>query len=148
MFRECNGHSLGGVILVMSSSTGLFDLLTQKMSYLNQKQSVLAENVANTDTPGYKQLELKPFTFGDALKQADVGMAVTDPRHIVPASMAGSNSKTTQSKDTEVSATGNSVDVEGQMMEVSKTAADYQTMTAIYHKMAGLLKIAIKGSST
>jgi len=131
-----------------SSVSGLIDLLTQKMSYLNQKQAVLAENVANVDTPNYKQLELKPFTFGDALKQASVGMTVTDPRHITPASMAGANAHTIQSKDTETTASGNSVDIETQMMEVSKTNADYQTMASIYHKMTGLVKIAIKGSAT
>ncbi|MGB9152306.1 MAG: flagellar basal body rod protein FlgB [Alphaproteobacteria bacterium] len=131
----------------MSSSVpGLFDLLQQKMSYLNQKQGVLAENVANADTPGYKQLELKPFAA--ALQQASIGMTVTDPRHIVPASMAGVNAKSFASKGTEVSPTGNSVDIEDQMMEVSKTAMDYQSATSMYHKMIGLLKIAIKGSST
>jgi len=131
-----------------SSVAGIFDLLTAKMSYLNQKQGVLAENVANTDTPGYKQLELQAFTFGDAMKQANIGMTVTDPRHIVPASMAGVNAKTIESKDTDVSPSGNSVDLEGQMMEVSKTAIDYQKVTSVYHKMLGLMKIAIKGTST
>jgi flagellar basal-body rod protein FlgB len=131
-----------------SSISGLFDLLTQKMSYLNQKQAVIAENVANVDTPGYKQLELKAFSFGDALKQAGSSMATTDPRHIVPASMAGTNAQTVKSKDTEVLPSGNTVDIEQQMAEVSKTSVDYQTMTAIYHKMTGLFKIAIKGSST
>jgi flagellar basal-body rod protein FlgB len=131
-----------------SSVSGLFDLLTQKMSYLNQKQGVLAENVANVDTPGYKQLEMQPFTFGDAMRQASIGMAVTDPHHIVPASMAGVNAKTFASKNGEVSPSGNSVDIESQMMEVSKTAVDYQTMTSIYHKMTGLFKISIKGSSS
>jgi flagellar basal-body rod protein FlgB len=131
-----------------SSVSGILDLLTQKMSYLNQKQGVLAENVANVDTPGYRQLDIKPFTFSDAMRQADIGMAVTDPRHIVPASMAGVNAQTSIAKDTEVSPSGNSVDLENQMMEISKTAVDYQTMTSIYHKMTGLFKIAIKGSST
>lgn len=132
-----------------SSVSGLFDLLTQKMSYLNQKQGVLAENVANADTPNYKQLELQPFSFADAMQQANtMGMTVTDPRHIIPAGMAGVNAKTLQSKGTDVTPSGNSVDVEDQMMEISKTAVDYQTMTAIYHKMTGLFKIAIKGSSS
>jgi flagellar basal-body rod protein FlgB len=131
-----------------SSVSGLLDILTQKMSYLSQKQGVLAENIANADTPGYRQLEVKAFTFGDALRQADIGMAVTDPRHIIPASMAGVNAKTTQSKNTDVSPSGNSVDIEDQMMEISKTSLDYGAMTAIYHKMAGLFKIAIKGSSS
>ena len=130
-----------------SSVSGLFDLLTQKMSYLTQKQAVLAENVANADTPKYKQLELKPFSFGDALKQASDTMAATDPRHILPATMAGANAQTVKSKDTEELPSGNTVDIERQMMEVSKTSVDYQTMTSIYHKMIGLIKISVKGSS-
>ena len=131
-----------------ANDSGLIALLTQKMSYLNQKQAVLAENVANVDTPGYKQLQIAPFSVGDAMRQANIGMQVTDPRHIVPASMAGVNAKTSVSKDTEVSASGNSVDMEHQMMEISKTSIDYQTVTSLYHKMTGLFKIAIKGSSS
>ena len=132
----------------MSSVSGIFDLLAQKMSYLNQKQGVLAENIANVDTPGYRELELKPFSFADAMKKADMGMTVTDARHIVPAAMAGVNAKTSVAKGNEVQPNGNSVNLEGQMMEVSKTAADYQTVVAIYHKMTGLFKIAAKGSSS
>ena len=130
-----------------SNISGLFDTLTQKLSWLNQKQAVLAENVANANTPGYKQLDVTPLSFGDAMKQANVGMTVTDPRHIVPASMAGVNAKTFQSKDTAVSLSGNSVDIEQQMTEVSKTSVDYQTMTAVYHKMLALMKISIKGNA-
>ncbi len=131
-----------------SSISGIFDLLSQKMSYLNHKQGVIAENIANVDTPGYKQLELKSFSFNAALKQASSTMATTDARHILPASMAGANSGTVQSKDTDVQLSGNSVDLEQQMAEVSKTSMDYQTVTALYKKMTGLFKIAIKGSST
>lgn len=127
---------------------GLFDLLTQKMSYLNQKQAVLAENVANVDTPGYKELSLKPFTFSDAMKQADMGMAVTDPRHIVPANMAGTNAKTFKTKGNDVQSNGNSVNLEGQLSEESKTSGDFQLAAAVYHKMVGLMKIAVKGSSS
>jgi flagellar basal-body rod protein FlgB len=131
-----------------SSIAGLLDLLTQKMSYLNQKQAVLAENVANVDTPNYKELQIKPFSFGEAMRQADVGMTTTDPHHIIPASMAGVNAHTYKAKDSEILPSGNSVDIEDQMMEISKTSADYQTVASIYHKMTGLFKIAIKGSSS
>jgi flagellar basal-body rod protein FlgB len=139
---------LAGGVSMSSSISGLLDVIAQKMSYLTQKQSVLAENVANADTPGYKQLDMQPFTFGDAMRQTNVGMTTTDPRHIVPASMAGVNAKTFAVKGGETLASGNSVDLEDQMMAVSKTGADYQTMTSIYHKMAGMFKIAIKSNST
>ena len=130
-----------------TSNPGLMDLLARRMAYLNQRQAVLAENVANVDTPKYKARDLAPFTFGDALKQANVGMSVTDPRHIVPASMAGVNGKTIDAPTIETLPSGNSVDIEQQMMEVSKTSVDYQTTTSIYKKIGGLFKIALKGSA-
>jgi len=131
-----------------TNSPGLVGLLLQKMAYLNQRQSVLAENVANADTPGYAARDLAPFTFGDAMKQANMTMATTDARHIVPASMAGVNSKSVKARGYETVPTGNTVDVEAQMMEVSKTAIEYKEITSLYHKIGGLFKIALKGSSS
>ncbi len=125
---------------------GLHELLKERMAYLNQRQAVLAENVANADTPGYKARDLAPFSFGDAMKQA-IGMSVTNPNHIIPASMAGANARSIKEDSIEVLPTGNSVDLEQQMMDVSKTAVDYQGMTSIYKSIGNMLKIALKGSS-
>jgi len=122
-------------------------LLTQKMAYLNQRQAILAENVANASTPGYEARDLTPFTFADAMKQANVGMATTDPKHIIPASMAGVNAKTVKA-GYDVSYSGNAVDMEQEMMKVSKTGIDYQAVTQIYHSVRSLFNIAIKGSSS
>jgi flagellar basal-body rod protein FlgB len=127
------------------SGDSLMRLLTQKMAYLNQRSSVLAENVANANTPAYKAKDLAPFTFGDALNQT-VGMTVTDPKHIVPASMAGTNAKTVKTKSFETLPSGNSVDLEQQMMQVSETSVNYQTVTSIYKQITSWFRIAVKGS--
>lgn len=128
------------------STPDVSQLIERRMAYLNQRQAVLAENVANADTPGYKARDLAPLTFDNALKQASVGMTVTDPKHIVPASMSGVNAKTINQESSEVLPSGNSVDVEQQMMEVSKTAVDYQGLTAIDHALGSMAKMALKGS--
>ena len=116
------------------------------MGYLNQRQAVLAENVANADTPGYKARDLAPLTFDDALKQASVGMAITDPKHILPAVDGGRECQNGESGDCEVLPSGNSVDLSQQMMEVSKTAVDYQGLVPIYHALGSMVKMAIKGT--
>ncbi len=131
-----------------TTSPDLNTLLVQRMAYLNQRQSVLAENVANSDTPNYKARDVTAFTFGDALKKASIGMSVTDPHHIVPASMAGVNTKTVKAPGGEVLPKGNNVDVEQQMMEVSKTAVDYQGITALYRSIGELFNLALKGTKT
>lgn len=125
------------------TTSGILGLMSSKMSYLGQKQAVQAENVANADTPAYKAKEIVPFTFENAMREVKSGMAVTDPRHIVPASMAGVNAGTKKAQSFETVPSGNSVDLEQQMMEVSKTTLEYQADAAIYQKFMSLLRSAI-----
>lgn len=124
----------------------LINLLMQKMDYLRQRQSVLAENVANASTPNYKGKDLEPFTFTDALKASQVSMTSTHANDIMPSSMAGVNAHTVRNKPFETLPSGNTVDLEQEMMKVSETSVDYQAATSIYHKMTEMLRIAVKGS--
>lgn len=125
------------------NNPGVIDLLLKKMSYLNKSQIVHAENVSNANTPGYKSMDVKPFTFGDALKQANVDMATTNPRHIIPASLAGVDGVGVRSKSTGPQDSG---DIEFETMKVSQAAQDYQMITSVYRKLTGLFKIALKGN--
>lgn len=123
---------------------GVVGVMRSKLSYLGQRQAVLAQNVANANTPGYKAKELAPFTsFADTLKGVSAGMSVTNANHITPASMAGVNAATKKMEPFEVVPSGNSVDLEQQMMEVSKTAVEYQADTSILHKFLALFRMAI-----
>ncbi len=124
---------------------GILSLMSQKLSYLGQKQAVFAQNVANADTPGYKAKETVPFTtFAETLKSASGNMSVTNSKHIVPASMTSANAAAKKMASFETVPTGNSVDLEQQMMETSKTAVEYQADASIYHKFLALLRMATK----
>ncbi len=125
------------------TDSGLLRLMTEKMSYLGQRQAVLAQNVANVNTPEYKAKDLEVFSFEKALKETNGGMTVTNERHIVPANMAGVNAATKKARTYETVPSGNSVEIEQQMMEVSKTAVDYQAVAGIYHKIMGMFRTAI-----
>ncbi|MGE0108719.1 MAG: flagellar basal body rod protein FlgB [Bdellovibrionales bacterium] len=123
---------------------GVMSLLSDKMTYLGQKLSVYGQNVANADTAGYKAKDLKPFVpFSQALNEASRGMKVTDDKHIVPASMAGANAGTKKARSFETVPSGNSVDLEQQMMQVSSTTIDYQATVSIYQKMLSMMKLAV-----
>ena len=45
----------------------LFAMLKSRMGYLSQRQKVIAQNVANADTPGYRPSDLKPYSFQASL---------------------------------------------------------------------------------
>ena len=51
----------------------LFSMLKGRLSYLNQRQQVISQNVANSDTPGYTPNDLKPFTIEDATTTLALG---------------------------------------------------------------------------
>ena len=131
---------------MVSANTDLMDLLAKKMSYLNKAVEVHAQNVANANTPGYKSLEVEPFSFGDALKQVSTTMMVTDPRHIVPASLADSNTTGVRVAKKAKSGDSDSQDMEQESMKVSQTGIEYQLVTSIYKKISSFFRLALKGS--
>ena len=53
---------------VNMSDMPLLAMLKQRMSWLSARQNVLAQNVANADTPGYTARYLKPINFEDILQ--------------------------------------------------------------------------------
>lgn len=121
--------------------------LRERMSWLNARQSLLSQNVANADTPGYAARDLKPLDFESELRRqqpaAFAGMAVTDAKHI-PVSVSGPE----QSEDgtvtkTETTETGNSVSLEEEMMKVADTQAQYQAAANLYSKAVGMMRTAI-----
>lgn len=126
------------------ADSGILSLMKDKMSYLGQKSAVLAQNVANANTPGYKAKEIAGFTtFAQEMERASNTMNVTSDKHIVPAGMSGVNATTKRMKSFEVLPSGNSVDLEQQMMEVSATTIEYQADTSIYQKFMNLFRIAL-----
>jgi flagellar basal-body rod protein FlgB len=129
----------------------LMTMLKQRMGWLSARQNVLAQNVANVDTPGYMARDLKPINFADVLKGASAspqfggGMTVTDPRHITLTPSASSDFADASSPDAEANPTGNTVSLEQEMIRVSDTQAEYQAASNLYAKAIGMMKTAIGG---
>jgi len=127
----------------------LLSMLKTRMSWLNQRQDVLTENVANADTPGYAAQDLKQLDFADALRntsgpsQAASQLVVTDPRHIALPSASQASFESVEASDTEASPNGNSVSLEQEMIKVSDTQAQFQAATNLYSKAMSMMRTAI-----
>jgi len=102
----------------------LFEALTKRMTWLTQRQTVLAENVANANTPGYAAKDLKEPDFKTLIGQGSHGiqLAATQSGHIAPA--AAQRDFGLSKVVTEQSIDGNGVSIEEQMMKVSSNASD------------------------
>ncbi|MGQ9365873.1 flagellar basal body rod protein FlgB [Azospirillum sp. A39] len=127
------------------NNLALYKLLTRKMDWLTQRQGTLSQNVANADTPDYRPNDLRPFSFRDALADSRrLQASTTNATHLQGTVPAGGLAKEQRVRNPyETAPDGNAVVLEEQLMKVSQTAMDYQTMTNLYRKQIAMLKMAL-----
>ena len=131
---------------------GLFQALGAKMDYLNQRQSVIAQNIANADTPGYRPQDLTEVDFSSMLGASaqtggqdlpSVTLSATNGQHLGAAGQSV-NIKTHNQRETyEVAPSGNAVVIEEQLINAGQNVMDYNLMLNVYQKQVGLIRTAI-----
>lgn len=139
-------------------NVGLFAALGAKMDYLNHRQTIISQNIANASTPNYVPKDLKGADFRamvDSLnldrsqQSAAQGPSRTDMMHMSSggADLAAGNSKVKgQETAYEVSPDGNAVVIEEQMIKASENVADYNLMTNLLRRNVGMVRMAIQGT--
>ncbi|MEQ8345254.1 MAG: flagellar basal body rod protein FlgB [Sneathiellaceae bacterium] len=115
----------------------------RRLNWLNKRQSVLAENIANANTPNYRASDLQPQSFKE-LMRGDLDRISLNKTHDSHATgtLQGENGGT-RVKGFEVLPSGNSVNLEAEIVKVAETQINYQAITGLYRKQMGLLKIAL-----
>ncbi len=130
----------------------LVDALKTKMRWNEARQSVLAENVANVDTPKYQGKDLKAPDFSSLMTTtgvvaphlAPVTIAMTTPGHMAGREVDGADGFSLGKKgDFEVRPNGNAVDLEGEMVKSSDNQVNFQAVSSLYQKSLDMLKEAI-----
>ena len=123
----------------------ILSMLTKKMSWLNERQRVLAQNIANADTPGFRPNDLKNVDFARAVSALDrkLTVAATAQSHIKPRIGNAEWRSEEVKKPFEVAPAGNAVVLEEEVMKVAETQADYQLITNLYKKNVGFIKAAL-----
>jgi flagellar basal-body rod protein FlgB len=122
-------------------------VLRTKMQWHQQRQRVLAENIANSDTPNFKPRDLVEPKFNSSSPATPgttagaLALARTDPGHMT--AVGGDTTFVDQKSFYETRPAGNSVSMEDEMMKVAANQMDYQAATTLYSKSLGLLKTAI-----
>ena len=107
----------------------LNQLAAQRVGYLSSRQTLIAGNVANANTPGYKALDLKPFSA--TLQETAVSMSVTNPAHLTPTAQELDPPKKREESDANATVSGNSVDVEDELVKLGEVSRDYSMATGV-----------------
>lgn len=121
-------------------------LMKGHMKYMTKRQEVLAHNIANIDTPGFKARDLKKVDFGEMANasSAQLDMLVTSPHHLDGSLVSGSG-RFGSEKDRntfEISPTQNNVVLEDQMGKISDTGAQFQMSSTLMRKFTQLYRKA------
>jgi len=126
----------------------ILSMLRTRLQWSQERQRVLAENVANADTPSYRARDLTPPKFATptavaAAPLSTVSLALTESGHIAANGQNDTPFKTKSEGNYEVRPTGNAVNLEQEMMKVAANQMDYQAVTALYVRSLGLIKTAL-----
>jgi flagellar basal-body rod protein FlgB len=128
----------------------ILSMLKSRMFWHEERQKVLAENVSNSDTPGYRARDLSPLKFNEQVMAASqpvqlVSLDRTASGHIAGSALSsgGSQFRSEARQGYEVRPTGNAVSLEDEMMKVASNQMDYQAATALYTRSLALLKSAM-----
>ena len=121
----------------------LLTLASRKSAWLAARQATVADNIANMNTPGYRQKDLNPFS--DVLAQTSLQMASTDAGHL-PGTDAGASNPATSDEDGgfEVTESGNTVGMETQLDKAGDISRDYALTTNIVRSFHALLMASLK----
>jgi flagellar basal-body rod protein FlgB len=125
---------------------GLLDLAERRLAWADRRQAVLAQNIANANTPGFKPHDLQSFaaTLGDASVVAPVR---TQPNHLAGTAGPMAPNEVVDRTHTQ-SPDGNAVALDEQIMKVAETDTTHSLVTTIYRAYIGMFNTALGRTSS
>ncbi|MBW8909555.1 flagellar basal body rod protein FlgB [Mesorhizobium sp. RCC_202] len=120
----------------------LFDLATRQSQWLAVRQSAIASNIANANTPGYTANDVEPFE--KVLDRTAVKLAATAPGHLgAEAANAGFNVKP-EDPTGAIMPSKNTVVLEDQLMKAGEVRRSFELNTAIVKAFHSMMSMVVK----
>jgi flagellar basal-body rod protein FlgB len=135
----------------MLSGINLFHVAGDRMRYLAERQTLIARNIANADTPDYKAQDLAPFNPAGASGSSAGGasslhLARTQAGHFpLEQDAASSHALVKTPPAYGEKPNGNTVSVEEQMIRSADVSNAFALASAAYAKSISIMKIATGG---
>ncbi len=128
----------------MDINTKTLQALSSALKFREMRQELIASNVANAETPGYKA---KRLDFEAALARAvdvdgHMGLEVSDKDHFNVGGGGFNNLEPEVYNDPNgvVSESGNTVDREAEMSRIAENKIMYDTIVQLMNKKLGMMK--------
>lgn len=124
------------------NSIHLLDLASRQAAWLSARQTAIAGNIANVDTPGYRAQDVEPFT--ETLEATRLAMAATAPGHVATDALRPGNMPTAPQKGWAIKDSGNSVTLEVELLKSGEVGRAYSLNTAIVKSFHNMLMMSAK----
>ena len=120
------------------SRIAVFDLAERRLAWVGRRQELLAQNIANADTPNWKSRDLKPFAAllakaGGVVPTQTSAMHLPGPRasRLKDETLAG-----------ERAPDGNAVALDVELSKVADAESTHALVTGLYTKYLALFRTA------
>jgi flagellar basal-body rod protein FlgB len=120
----------------------LFDLAAKQSQWLAVRQSAIASNIANVNTPGYTAGDVEPFE--KVLDRTAVSLQTTEAGHLGSAATNAGFTIKPQEDDGVVMPSKNSVVLEDQLMKAGEVRRSFELNTAIVKAFHSMMMMAVK----
>lgn len=122
----------------------LFDLASQQARWLSARHIAVASNIANANTPGYQAGDVPPFD--TVFNDSNVTLTTTSPLHIGADPLSAEALPVTgDGHPWEVSHSGNSVNLEQEMMKSGEVMSAYALNRSVVKAFNQMLMMSVKG---
>lgn len=126
----------------MHQNLTLFRMAHAMASHAGTRQAVIAQNIANADTPGYRPIDVTPFR--DLIAgQGESGMRATRASHLNAGGTAADPRILTAAANGNASPNGNGVSLEDQMLNAVEVKRQHDRALAIYKSTLGILRTSL-----
>lgn len=128
----------------MFKNLDIFRMSHAMAVHAGTRQSVIAQNMANADTPGYSARDIKPFQAVFDTEMHATGLRATRPGHL-----SGHSAQlqlqfdTIERRDGPHDPNGNSVSLETEMLNAVDVKRQHDRALAIYKSGMGVLRSAL-----
>jgi flagellar basal-body rod protein FlgB len=126
----------------------MLDAMSAYLGRMSQRQQVVASNLANIDTPGYRSKDISfHATMQELLSDRSIGMRTSRSGHIRGPNPASVQSPAVEVQGLSFRADGNNVDIDREMLKLSKTAFGYSLITQLVRGKFRTLALSINGGN-
>ncbi len=125
---------------------GILAVASKQAQWLTVRQGVVADNIANANTPSYKAQDVTPFNEilnSQSSSATPLSMVTTNPRHLSVNGDEHNGIAVSEESDLAVSASGNSVAIAHELIKSTEIRHNYEMNTGLVKKLNSMMLLTV-----